>query len=166
MGLLLARGIDDFLRRQADALVDHLHAGIARAHRDLLGAVGMAVEPGLADQEGQAATELAGYPVDVGADVVEPADVVAHGAADAGRRAVFAERFAQRPAPFAGGDAGLGAGDRGWHYIAAAGGGAFQFAERRRNRVFVARRTPGDQPLELVAFGILRHRHDRIRRRR
>ena len=58
MRLLFARGIDDLLRRQADALIDHLHAGIARAHRDLLGAVGMAVEPGLADQELQAPAEL------------------------------------------------------------------------------------------------------------
>ena len=40
--------------------------------------------------------------------------------ADAGRRAVFAERLAQRKAPFAGGDAGFGAGDRGRHDVAAA----------------------------------------------
>ena len=91
MRLLLARRVDDLLRRQADAFVDHLHAGVARAHRDLLGAVGMAVEAGLADQERQAAAELARHAVDIGADVVEAVDVVAHGAADAGRRAVFAE---------------------------------------------------------------------------
>ena len=51
MDALFQRGVDDFGRRQADALVNHLHAGVARAHRDLLGAVGMAVEAGLADQE-------------------------------------------------------------------------------------------------------------------
>jgi CheY-like chemotaxis protein/nitrogen-specific signal transduction histidine kinase len=56
--LFLVRGSDDLLRRQADALVDHLHAGIARAHRDLLGAVGMAVETRLADQKRQAPPEL------------------------------------------------------------------------------------------------------------
>ena len=131
MGLLLARGIDDLLRRQPDALIDHLHAGIARPHRDLLGAVGMAVEAGLADQERQPPAELARHAVDIGANVVEAVDVVAHGAADAGRRAVFAERLAQRPAPFAGGDAGFGAGDRGRHDVGAAGGGALEVRQRR-----------------------------------
>ena len=126
MRLLLAHGVDDLLRRQPDALVDHLHAGVARAHRDLLGAVGMAVEAGLADQERHAPAELARDAIDLGADVVEAADVVAHGVADAGRRAVFAERLAQRPAPFAGGDAGFGAGDRGRHDVGAAGRGALE----------------------------------------
>src|SRR5665647_3625382 len=56
--LLLARGIDDLFRRQTNALIDHLHAGVARTNRDLLGAVTMAVEAGLADQEGQPAAEL------------------------------------------------------------------------------------------------------------
>ena len=49
-----------------------------------------------------------------------------HGAADAGRRAIFAEDAAQRRAPFAGGDAGLGAGDRRLHDVAAFLGGALQ----------------------------------------
>ncbi len=66
--------------RQADAVIDHVHAGIARAHRDLLGAVGMAVEAGFADQEFQAPAELLRHPVDLGADVVEALGVVAHGA--------------------------------------------------------------------------------------
>ena len=99
MGLLLARRVDDLLRRQPDALIDHLHAGVARPHRDLLGAVGMAVEAGLADQEGQPPAELARHAVDVGANVVEAADVVAHRVADAGRRAVFAERLRAASSP-------------------------------------------------------------------
>ena len=45
----------DLRGRQADALVDDLHAAIAGAHGDLLGAVGMAVEARLADQELDAA---------------------------------------------------------------------------------------------------------------
>ena len=45
------RRAHDLRRRQADALVDHLHAAVARAHRDLLGAVGVAVEARLADQQ-------------------------------------------------------------------------------------------------------------------
>src|SRR6185503_21100450 len=112
MRLLLAHRIDDLLGRQPDALVDHLHAGIAGAHRDLLGAVGVAVEPGLADEERHSPPELARDAIDAGANVVKSTDVVAHRLTDTGRRAVFPEGFAQRPAPFAGGDAGFGAGDR------------------------------------------------------
>jgi hypothetical protein len=54
----------------------------------------MAVEAGLADHEFQPPSELARYPIDVGADVVEANGLVARRAADAGRRAVFAEAFA------------------------------------------------------------------------
>ena len=66
--------------RQADAVIDHLHAGVAGARRDLLGAVGMAVEAGFADQEFQPPAELSRHAVDLGADVVEAVGVVAHGA--------------------------------------------------------------------------------------
>src|SRR5579872_6016520 len=123
MRLLLARSVDDFLRCQTDALVNYLHSCVARAHGDLLGAVGVAVQAGLADEERQPPPELSRHAVDVGADVVEAADVVAHGAADAGRCPVFAEGSPQRPTPFAGGHAGFGAGDGGGHDIATAGGG-------------------------------------------
>ena len=50
--------------RQADALVDDLHAGIAGAHGDLLGAVRMAVEARLADQKLDAPAELVGHGFD------------------------------------------------------------------------------------------------------
>src|SRR6185437_12898339 len=160
--LLLLRRVDDLLRRQANALVDHLHAGVARADGDLLGAVTMAVETGLADQESHAAAELLRHAVDVGADVVEAGDVVAHGAADAGWRAVFAKGLAQRPAPFAGGDAGLRAVDRGRHDIAAALCSALQGRERILHRARVALRAPGFQPLDLVALSAVGHGEDRL----
>jgi hypothetical protein len=48
----------DLLRGQPDALVDHLEAGVAGSHGDLLGAVGVAVEARLADQQAQPAAEL------------------------------------------------------------------------------------------------------------
>ena len=51
MHILLRRGRDDRLRGQADAVIDDIHAGIARARGDLFGAVGMAVEAGFADQK-------------------------------------------------------------------------------------------------------------------
>ncbi len=118
--VLFRRRRDDRLGGQTDAVIDHLHAGVAGAGGDLLGAVGMAVEARLADQKFQPPAELFRHPVDLGADVVEAFGVVAHGGADAGRRAVFAERGAQRKAPFAGGDAGFGAVDRGRHDVVAA----------------------------------------------
>src|SRR5438552_11523866 len=112
MRALLARGLDDLGRGEADALVDHIHAGVARAHRDLLRSVGVAVEARLADHELQAPAELARDAVDVGAQIVEAHGLVARRTADAGRRAVLAEALAQGKAPFAGRDAGLGAVDR------------------------------------------------------
>src|SRR5580700_11428973 len=101
MGAFLARRRPDLGRRQPDALVDHVHAGVARARRDLLGAVGMAVEAGLADQELQPPSKLAREAIDIGPDVVETLAVVAHRAPYAGRRPIFAERLAQRERPFA-----------------------------------------------------------------
>ena len=52
---LLHRGRDDLRRREPDALVDHLEADVAGAHGHLLGAVGVAVEPRLADEHAQRA---------------------------------------------------------------------------------------------------------------
>ena len=112
MRALFAHRFDDLGRRQPDAFVDHIHAGVARAHRDLLGAVGMPVEAGLADHECQPPAELARDAVDVGAQLVEADGLVARGAADAGGRAKLAEAFTQGEAPFAGRDAGFGAGHR------------------------------------------------------
>src|SRR5262245_66584630 len=102
MSALLARGLDDLRRGEADAFVDHFHSGIARARRDLLGAVGMSVEAGLADHEFEPPAELARDAVDVGTQVVEADGLVARRASDAGGRAVLSEAFAQRKAPFAG----------------------------------------------------------------
>ena len=56
--VLLDRGGDDLRRRQPDALVDDLEADVAGAYRDLLGAVGVSVQPGLADQQSQPHAEL------------------------------------------------------------------------------------------------------------
>ena len=50
----LLGALDDLLRRQADAVIDDIHAGVGRAHRNLLGPIGMTVEAGLADEQLQA----------------------------------------------------------------------------------------------------------------
>ena len=54
---LVDRRAGDLRRRQPDALVDDVHAGVAGAHGDLLGAVGVPVEAGLADEDLQRAPE-------------------------------------------------------------------------------------------------------------
>ena len=58
---LVHRRAGDPRRRQPDALVDHVHAGVAGAHGDLLGAVRVAVEARLADQDLDAAPERLGH---------------------------------------------------------------------------------------------------------
>jgi hypothetical protein len=122
----------------------------------------MAVEAGLADQELQPFAEPARGGIDRGAHVVEAGGVVAHGAPDAGRRAVFAEDFPQGRAPLAGGDPRLGAGDRGRHDIRAVGGGAAQGVERFFHGDIVARRAPGLQPRNLLGLDLVRHGEDRL----
>ena len=62
---LLGGRAGDLGRRQADALVDDVHAGVARPDRDLLGAIGVAVEAGLADQELQPPPEGVADPLDL-----------------------------------------------------------------------------------------------------
>ena len=66
MHAFLQRGGGDARRRQADAIVDHLEAAVAGAQGDLLGAVGMAIEPGLADQHLGAPAEPLSQSVDAG----------------------------------------------------------------------------------------------------
>ena len=57
MDALLQRGVGDAGGGEADALVDHLDAGIARGHGDLLGPVAVTVEARLAGQRPEAAAE-------------------------------------------------------------------------------------------------------------
>ena len=56
------RGRDDLRRSQPDPLVDHLEPRVARPDRDLLGAVAVPVEAGLADQHPQPAADLGAGP--------------------------------------------------------------------------------------------------------
>ena len=54
----LCRRSGNAFGREADAVVDHSHAGIAGARRDLLGTIGVAIESRLADQQRQPAAEF------------------------------------------------------------------------------------------------------------
>src|SRR5262249_58233969 len=104
--------------------------------------------------------------VEVGAQVVEADRVVARRAPDAVGRAVLAEAFAQREAPFAGGDAGYGALDRGRHDVAVFSGRAAQFLESRRDRLLIAGGAPGLEAFDLLGLRLRRDRDDRVGRAR
>ncbi len=150
---LVDGGAHDLSGRQADALVDDFHAAVARAHGDLLRAVGMSVEARLADQQLDAAAEARGHLVDLAAHGHEIlVAALRHGAADAGRCAILAEDAAQGGAPLAGRDAGLGAGDRRLHDVAAFLGGAFEFGEGRLDGLGVTRGAPGLEAGDLLGL--------------
>ena len=86
----------------ADAVVNHLHAHRLGAGGDLFGAVGMAVQPRLADKEGQCAPEPFGGLFDtrsLAADVVVIAFRLDQHQPDAGGAAIVAEHGAQACPP-------------------------------------------------------------------
>ena len=110
-------GRDDLRGRQPDALVDHLEAGVAGADGDLLGAVGVAVEAGLADQQpqpaGRARSPVARDRARAPRRARRRRRPRPTRAGHPGRRAVLAEDLAQRAGPLARRGPGPGA-RRGW----------------------------------------------------
>ena len=149
--LLLGRG-GDLRRRQADALVDDVQPDVARAHGDLLGAVGVAVEAGLADQDLRPAADRLGDALDLLAQrgQVGLVAVARGGLADAGRRAELAEGLAQRGRPLAGRHAGLGGRDRRGHDVLVGLRDAAQLGQRGLGRG--ARRATARQAIDRVAL--------------
>src|SRR5690349_11421587 len=110
----------------------------------------MAVEPWLADQELDTASELGGDAIDGGADIVEALRAASRcGLAHAGRGAILAKHATQRRRPFTRGHADLGAGDRRLHDVAAVFGRILEALERLGNGVGIARGTPGLEPFYL-----------------
>src|SRR5262249_40928207 len=124
--------------------------------RDLLGAVRMTVEAGLAEHEFQPPSELTRCPLDLGTQTVKAYRLVARRAPDPGGRAVLAEAFAQGEAPFAGGDAGFGADNGGGHDVAVLARRRAQLLERRGDLLLVARVAPRLEALDLRGFGMRR----------
>ncbi len=143
MHALVDRRARDLRGREPDALVDDVHAGVARADGDLLGAVGVPVEPGLADQDLQRAPERLADARDLVAQLLVGGG--GGGVADAGRRAVGAEDVAQRARPLAGRHAGAGGGQRRLHDVLVARGDPPQLVERRAHVAACGapRREPG-----------------------
>src|SRR5580704_5060590 len=112
--------LDDFGWGKPDSVVDDVHAGVRSARRDLLRAIGMAVEARLADQKTKPAAELEGNAFNFAAKRVEVACFLTRARRDAGRRAKDSELRPQRVAPFARCGPGFGRLDRGGHDIGAA----------------------------------------------
>src|SRR5271163_748603 len=99
--------LDNLRWSEPDAVVDDIHARVRRARRDLLGAVRMAVEAGLANQEPDPPAELERHPLDFAAQRVETGRFLARPGRDAGRGAKFSELGAERVSPFPRSRAGL-----------------------------------------------------------
>lgn len=135
MHVLGQRRGGDLLRRQPDALVDHLEAGVAGPDGDLLGAVGVPVQAGLADQQAQPArAELVGRAGHLLADLVHRRTGLGgdrdRGRGDSGGGAELAEHLAQGAGPLAGGDTGAGALQRGFHQVLGARRGLLEALQR------------------------------------
>ena len=85
---------------------------------DGLVVVGPAVEAGFADQQARRSTELLGKFLNPRAKLPDLAGIDRSLTADAGRRAVLSEHFAQSVGPFPGGHAGVSAANGGGHDVA------------------------------------------------
>src|SRR5215207_6016016 len=160
--ILLDRRGDDLLRGQPDPGIDDLHADFPRPQGDLLGAVGVAVEPRLADQDLDPVTDLLGHLVYARAGLVEQLAVaVGCRAADPGRPAIGTEDLAQRLRPLPGGGAGAGGGDRRRHDVPLLRGGDLrQLLEGGLHGRLVAVGAPGFERLDPFALDLRVYGHD------
>src|SRR5580698_8522502 len=93
--------LDDFLRGKPDAVVDDVHASVRGARRDLLGAVGMAIEARLADEETDPPADFERDALDFAPQRIEACRFLTGARRDAGRGAKDAELRPERIAPFA-----------------------------------------------------------------
>ncbi len=112
----------DLRGSEPDAGVDHLEPGVAGPDGDLLDAVGVPVEAGLAEQQAQPARPDLGRGGVAPPGGPRPAGCCSGRGgggkrADAGGGPVLTEHLAQREGPLAGGDAGPGAGQGGVHQV-------------------------------------------------
>ena len=97
VGILVSRGRCDLLRSEPDAAVDDFHPGIAGSDGDLLGAVRVAVETGLGDEEPRRPTRHRAHVFDNCGQLVA---AMPDGSGDARRRTVLAENGPQLFSPF------------------------------------------------------------------
>ena len=157
MHALLQRRGGDLGGGQADPFVDDVHARVSRAHRDLLGAVGVPVEAGLADEDLRPAAEPLLQARDLLAQLaqIRVRRFVPAGLADAGGGAVGAEHLAQRARPLARRGAGARGGDRRDHQVllrALLGGDPRELGEGRVDGPLVALGAPAAHGLDLLGL--------------
>ena len=143
---------------EADAVINDVHAGIAGAHGDLLGAVGMAVEARLADQEFEPAAELLRYPSTSARRSSRPSASLRMAVPTpvGARYSPKAPRSAKPHSPVV--TPALAHAIEAGMMLAPSARGALERGERRRDGVVVARRAPGIEPLDLLGLGFRRHR--------
>ena len=141
--VLLHSGRHDLFRRQANALVDHFEASITCGNGHLLGAVGVAIEPGLAHEHAKPVTEFVRGRRHTRAHLIKSGPRGrTHRARDTGRGAELAEHLTQRTRPFAGGDASTRTCKRGLHEVGTAAGIADESSQRLVDRCLIARSPP------------------------
>ena len=114
----------------------------------------MTVEPGLADEEFYPPPELERYPLDLAAQRVKIGQLLTSFGRNAGRRAELTEFGAQRVAPFAGRDAGLGGLDRSGHDVGAARRRQAQRSQRLLDPRGIAGRSPRGEACDLLRLGL------------
>ncbi len=163
MHVLLHRGGDDLRRGQPDALVHDLESGVAGAHGNLFGAVGMPVQAGLADEELQPAPQLPPGFNDPVPDAGELSATSMHrSAGHPGRRPVFTEGVPQDPGPLPRGHPDTGTGQRRGHQVRVGLGRVPQIPQGLVHGTRVAAGPPG---VEIDTGGGLHRRVDGLDRR-
>ncbi len=160
MDALLFGGFDQRFGGHADTLVKDLHATITGADRDLLGAVGVAIQPRFANQKAQRFAKLGRGGDNFGLHRFQPAGIVGHGHVHAGWPAVFAKDTAYDLRPFAGCYARFGASDGGWHNIATLTGGGAERPKRCLYRRPVAGFSPRVERVDLLLLDLRVNDHD------
>ena len=149
IGVLVTRAGGDLLGCESDSGVDHFHAGVTRRHRDLFGTVGVAVETGLGHQQFGRSARNRAHELGDTSQFTRP---LAHCGRHTRRSAELSEHVAQYTRPFAGGTAGLGQRDGGFHDVGAVVGGPTQFVESLGDGLIVALTAPCVDVVDRFAF--------------
>ena len=160
MGAFIGSARDDLFRRQADAFIGDVHAAVASAEGDLFGAVRVAVQTGLADQEFQPPAKALANGIDGLADRLKPFGAVRGALRHARRATIFAMDLAHDLRPFAGGGTRLGGGDRERHHVLPLLRGFAQRDEGGLDGRLVAGLPPGVKPGNLVLLDCRIDDHD------
>ncbi len=140
--VLVPGGGGDLGRGEPDSLVDDLETGVPGCHGDLLGTVGMAVQPGLGHEQPGLAACLLGDVPGPSPHRRELRPPVADTAAHPGRGPVLAEDLPQDAGPLTGGAPGVGQGDGGGHDVVGALGRSLEVVQCPADRPAVAADPP------------------------